>query len=261
MARRFGKRRRPRVAWFPTFGGARITEAESAPYPGIDFEQDVNDSKPNGDIFWEAQALTFDTSESAVQAQSDPADKTLKDIVAGNEWRLRRLVGKIFVYTLPFAKGDAADTLIDAAFGIIVCKTYDDGAPLTDFSEVNPLSQESMEDPWVWRRRWIFNPAGPLSNTVPTTGDLSNNFAYTDIPASNIRYGSVADGPHLDAKSNRIIHRSERLFAVFACRALNPLTEPWNSSFRFTRVRAFFDYRILGSLKSSSYGNRGNMSR
>lgn len=254
-------KRRPRVAWFPTFGGTRITEAESAPFPGIEQEFDIDDTKPNGDVFWDAVALTFDTSESAVQAQSDPDAKTLRDLIQGNEYRLRRIVGKIFIHVLPFAKGESADTLIDAAFGFIVCKTYDDGIPLTDFSEVNPLSQESMEDPWIWRRRWILNPAGPIINNIPTTGDLSNSLGYSDYPASNMRYGSVLDGPHIDAKSNRRVHRSERLFAVLAARNLNPQTEPWNSNFRPTKLRALLDYRLLGSLGSQQYGNRGNMAR
>lgn len=252
------RRRRPRVAWFPTFGGARIPEAQSSPFPGIEFELDVDTSLPNGDVFVDAVPLTFDTSQSAVEAQGSPTDKTLRDIVQGNEWRLRRIVGKCFLNCAGYTQGDTVATLADVALGFIVCKTYDDGVPITDFTEVNPLSQESMEDPWIWRRRWLLSANGDLVNTAQLTADVTNNAAYWGYPASNVRYGSVLDGPHIDAKSNRTIHRSERLFAVLAARKFN---NGGAINYRDFVVRGLLDYRLLGSLKSQQYGNRGNMAR
>lgn len=260
MARRF-KRRKPRVAWFPTFGGAPVPEGTSAPFPGVAAELELDGFVNSTDVVFDAQALTFDEGQGSVEAQADPTKRTLHDIITGNEWRLRRLVGKCFIWTSSANRGATVSPALDVAVGFIVCKTYDDGFPLTDFSEVNPLSQESMEDPWIWRRRWLLHPYGEIgSRAIVDQGnsDRRDSPEWWGFPASNVSYGSVADGPHVDAKSQRVIHRSERLFVVLAARRL------YNGgavAIQDTRVDMLLDYRILGSLKGSSYGNRGNTSR
>lgn len=255
------KRRRPRVAWLPTFGGAAVPEGTTAPFPGIESELEINTLTPGADIVFDAVPLTFDVSESAVEAQADPTKRSLRDIVQGNEWRLRRIVGKAFIGCAAAYAGTTHIPGVDVALGFIVCKTYDNGDPWTDFSEVNPLSQESMEDPWIWRRRWLLHPSGDnwstWTNFEGSSVDNQNSAQAYGFPVSNVSYGSVADGPHIDAKTQRRIHRSERLFAVLAARR-------WMSSGvaqADVTVRMLLDYRLLGSLGGTSYGNRGNTSR
>jgi len=268
MARRFARRRKPRVAWMPTFGGAPLDDPEwtTNPWPGVSLELNLlQDDPPEDGVIWDAFPLTFDVSEEAVQAQSDPDKRTLRDIVQGNEWRLRRLVGKAFITTAHGVQGATISPAVDVALGFIVCNTYDDGAPVTDFNEVNPLAQNSMEDPWFWRRRWLLHPYGFLSQSLavnPATADTRNSPQYWNLPATNIAYGSVADGPHIDAKTARVIHRSERLFGVLAARryvaevGITPETQ-----FQDIHVSMLLDYRLLGSLRGTSYGNRGNAAR
>lgn len=260
MARRL-KRRKPRVAWLPVFGAQPISEGVSNPWPGIEVELEIDDTVLDDDVVWDAFPLTFDTTQDAVSAQEDTNNqRTLRDIVEGNEWRLRRIVGKAFVGASHGVTGDAHTTLIDCALGFIVCKTYDDGAPVTDFNEVNPLAQDSMEDPWIWRRRWVLNP---YFNEMQNQGgildtDTRNTPAFWGFPQDTTRYGSVADGPHIDAKTARVIHRSERLYGVFAMRRwARDRGLDWST----VKARLLLDYRILGSLRGSSYGNRGNTSR
>lgn len=257
---RRSRKRRPRVAWFPIFGAAPITEATSNPAPGLEQVFEVDNFVPNGDVVWDATALTFDISEGAFAAQNDPNAKTLRDIIQGNEWRLRRIVGKAFIHVTSGTQGATAGTLADVALGFIVVKTDDDGNPTTDFSVVNPLAQDSMEDPWIWRRRWLLQPSGLHYPTVPNTGDLRNSYQYVQYPSTTAGYGSVMDGPHIDAKIGRRIHRSERLYSVLAARKWNPAIGTGTAVVDF-RVTSLLDYRILGSLGSSSYGNRGNTSR
>lgn len=267
MARRFARRRKPRVAWLPTFGGldSEDTELESDNWAGIRVQLNLLQDDPELDnIVWDAFPLTFDSSESATATQADPSKVTLRDIVQGNEWRLRRIVGKAFVTTAHGVQGATATTGIDVALGFIVSKTRDDGSPETDFNQVNPLAQNSMEDPWIWRRRWLLHPAGGFVNTdnaelaLDTRGDMR----FWSLPKNNMQYGSVADGPHVDAKTARVIHRSERLYGVLAIRryyadiGLVPETQLTDS-----QVNLFLDYRVVGSLRGSSYGNRGNTSR
>lgn len=257
---RRSRKRRPRVAWFPTFGAVPLAEATSGPAAGVEQQFEVDTFVPNGDVVWDATALTFDVSEGSAQAQSDPNAKTLRDIIQGNEWRLRRIVGKAFIHATQGTQGASGGTLADVALGFIVVKTDDDGGPTTDFGVVNPLVQDSMEDPWIWRRRWLLQPAGQHFPTVPNTGDLRNNYNYIQYPSTTAGYGSVMDGPHIDAKIGRRIHRSERLYSVLAARKWNPNIGTGTPIVDF-RVTCLLDYRILGSLGGSSYGNRGNTSR
>lgn len=245
----------------PTFGGADIAEHDAAPWPGLEVELTIDSGVPEDGVIWDAFPLTFDVSEDAVSAQADPDKRSLRDIVQGNEWRLRRLVGKAFISTFGGVQGSTAFPAIDVALGFIVSRTFDDGAPATDFNEVNPLSQDSMEDPWFWRRRWLLHPLGEYGNRAlqnQTTLDTTNDPRWWGFPTSNVSYGSVADGPHIDAKTARVIHRSERLYGVLACRRYYaggavPLND--------VGVRLLLDYRMVGSLRGASYGNRGYTSR
>lgn len=213
-------------------------------------------------IVYDAFPLTFDQSVDATGFDASVPDPeqnpTLADIVAGNEWRLRRIVGKFFCYV----ESDEIDspavqgTNQVVGLGFLVCKTYDDGAPLTDFTEVNPLAQNSMDDPWIWRRTWVLSPHGPAAFNV--TDDLRNNIAWSGFPKNTAGYGSAVDGPHIDQKTARRIHRGERLFAVVATRQwrLDPI-----GAGPETVIRYHLDYRLLGSVVRGSAGNRRNASR
>jgi len=252
----------------PTFGAAPLDDPEwtTNPWPGIAIELNlIQDDPPEDGVVWDAFPLTFDVSEEAVQAQSDPDKRTLRDIVQGNEWRLRRIVGKAFISTAHGVQGATISPAMDIALGFIVVNTYDDGAPTTDFNEVNPLAQNSMEDPWIWRRRWVLHPYGVQGSAGflnPNSIDTRNSPNEWGFPRSNVQCGSVADGPHIDAKTARVIHRSERLYGVLAARRY---MGDWDwtpeQQTQDMHVQMLLDYRIVGSLRGSSYGNRGNAAR
>lgn len=260
MARRFGRRKRPRVAWMPTFGGEAVVEHPAAPWPGIEAELIFNPADPVGDgVLYNAFPLTFDASEGAVEAAGATGTTSIREIVQGNEWRLRRIVGKAFVTTWHSTLGSGYASALDVALGFIVSNCHDDGSPTTDFNDVNPLSQDSMEDPWIWRRRWLLNPWDKLGANTTST----QNFVADGAPQDNLRHGSVADGPHVDAKTARVIHRSERLFAVLAARRWGAFgnADPPAPGYSTSAVRMLLDYRLVGSLRGSTYGNRGKTSR
>lgn len=254
------RRRRPKVAWLPTFGFAGLVEDPAAPAPGIEVELNFpagTATDPTvGGVLWDAFPLTFDETEGVENAQADPSKVTLRDLVIGNEWRLRRLVGKAFINVAHENQTGVAHPAYDVALGFIVSKTHDDGSPQTDFNSVNPLSQESMEDPWIWRRRWILHPDGEVANDPASSTE--NSPQYWGFPRSNVSYGSVLDGPHIDAKSGRVIHRSERLYGVLAGKIYYA---GGAISVAGGHIRMLLDYRLVGSLRGSSYGNRGNTSR
>lgn len=243
----------------PTFGGATVPEGTSAPFAGVEARLDLDGLVSERDVVFDAFPLTFDESISAWSDTGDPVlgekPHTLRDIVQGNEWRLRRIVGKAFLIATQDAVASNYSAGIDCAVGFIVCKTFDDGFPLTNFAECNPLSREAAEDPWIWRRRWLLHPGGPV-NPDPLASNLVSPWKW-GLPQNTMQYGSVADGPHIDQKTARVIHRSERLFCVIAARRYYPIGD----SFPTMYLRALIDYRLLGSLRGSAIGNRGNASR
>jgi len=259
VAFRTKRRRKPRVVWLPTFGGLD-TETALTTFQGV--RGSIIFDGITDEVVYDAFPLTFDLSYDAANEQyAIPLGtaRTLHDIVSGNEYRLRRIVGKAHIWT----HGDELDSpavqggLVDVACGFIVCDTDDDGAPGTLFSEVNPLAQMSSEDPWIWRRRWILNPYwNATSRTV--VDPLLNNFPYADIPGSTMRYGSAVDGPHIDQKTARRIGRSQRLFCVIAGR---PLLLTPGSDYGAMTLQYQLDYRLLASMLRSSPGNRGRASR
>lgn len=261
MARRFGRRKRPKVAWFPTFGGEENVQHDAEPWAGVEAEVNFDTSVPGDGVIYNAFPLTFDASKAALDAAQSTNVPTIRDIVQGNEWRLRRIVGKAFISTWHSTLGSSYTSLLDVALGFIVCECHDDGTPTTDFNQVNPLAQDSMEDPWIWRRRWMLNPFAPVVQNLATSSQ--NNPGLWGYPQTTSDYGSVADGPHIDAKTARVIHRSERLFAIVAARRFSNwgADDPPSPGFADTGLRLFLDYRLLGSLRGTTYGNRGNAAR
>lgn len=244
----------------PVFGLTPEPELPQDPAVGIDAELTIEAlAAPRQAIVWDAFPLTFDESFGGETSQASPEGRSLHDIVQGNEWRLRRIIGKCFVGAgATTTLSTISSALVEVGFGFIVVRTYDDGSPTTDFNEVNPLSQDSMEDPWIWRRVWMLNPFGSPYPTDTTT-PRANTLWTWDFPQTNARYGSVLDGPHIDAKTARVIHRQERLFGVLAVRR-NYMGFTPTTDLDYT-VRMHLDYRLLGSLRGTSYGNRRNTSR
>lgn len=261
MARRFARRRRPGVAWLPVYGVDAGTPEDPRPI-GVQTRLQI---PGDGTVRWDVTTLTFDDSRS----QPSGFEESLQDLVTGNQWRLRRIVGKLWAHWCnPESDSGHRPPVIDYAAGFIVGKTDDEGTPTADFDEVNPLVQEGADDPWIWRRRWFigttvggnkptaftFNANG---SAVFGVGDETTAAAY---PSSTADYHSVADGPHIDQKTARRIDRQERLLFVQAARWYN--AEELTLSYAAPGViSSFLDYRLLGSLIRTSSGNRRNASR
>jgi len=258
------RRRRPSVQWLPTLGlsvGSSI--GQYARPGGVEGTlQTTGLVTDTNQVIWDAFSLTYDysfESTAVVLTSVDPEyQPSLQDLVSGNEYRLRRIVGKFFAH----ASSDELDSpavqgaIVHAGLGFIISKTYDDGSPSTDFNEVNPLANNSTEDPWIWRRHWMLSPYGTYG--FDNASDLRGNYAVANYPKNTAGYGSAVDGPHIDQKTARRIHRSERLFAVVAIRE-------WKgdegSACAPLRLDYCLDYRLLGSLMKGSAGNKRNASR
>jgi len=255
MARRFGRRRKPLVQWLPVFGEGGNENNEAA--PGIRSELILSGNPDETRI--DAVGLTFDYTDSAETAQAAGDDnRTLRDLVSGSAYRLRRIVGKCFASWYNNTGSDDANwpSAIDYAAGFMVVRTDDNGNPYTDFEEVHPLSQDSAEDPWIWRRRWILSTFRGFTSSSVAVPRIHWGMGF---PNSTADYGSVADGPHIDQKTARVVGRQERLFFIQAARILDPLEQ--GSVPNPGGLVTYLDYRLLGSLMSTTTGNRRNASR
>lgn len=227
----------------------------------------TNNGTEQGGIDWLVAPVTFDTQINPEEAQTGVAlgaiPPTLRDLVSGSEWALRRVVGKCFV-TVASGAGTASPSTrapaIEVGCGLIVCNTDENGAPTTDFDDVNPLAQQTAEDPWVWMRHWLL---GTVGNAVGVPSDGSGTLpkweAAGQLPLNNTRYGSVMDGPHVDQKTARRIHRDQRLFFVLASRPTY-LTDVDDPTTEQIEVYARYMFRFLGNTIASR-GNRGNAAR
>jgi len=248
----------------PTFGGANAdSEVENefpTFFPGIRGQLQVTSQN----VAWDAFPLTFDYGFDSANEQANlpiGLEKSLADITSGNEWRLRRIVGKCFIHALADETDDPATqtSLCDVALGFMVCNTDDDGTPTTNFDEVNPLAQESMEDPWIWRRRWVLNPYGNML-ALNFQNNIQDAYGAATYPQTNAGYGSAVDGPHIDQKTARRIHRQQRLFAIIATRAWSDFESVAVPIGTYTMYYNL-DYRLLGSIGARAVGNRGFAAR
>lgn len=253
--RRF-RRRKPRVAWLPVFGNGLAPEGAS-PAMGY-FETDIVRVPANGSWSLDAYPLTFDQSQDEeIQQSLGTINNTLHDFVSGQEYRLRRVIGSLFL-SPGYPGGQSSNPghvmLYDVAAGLIVARTTEAGALS---GAPNPLRQDHATFPWIWRRRWMFrDPAYNVPNG--TTG--IQWFATSTSTPGGATYGNIGfqgtAGPYFDQKTARVIKQEERLYMMLACRSLISVAPGTQEGW----IGVNFDYRLLGSLRQN-IGNRRHASR
>jgi len=235
------RRAKPRVIWIPPNDDHCIDNVTSQ--SGIKvFSVDTSPKFP------------FTVGEAAVVVDAEPDTQavttSLADI-ASSAYRLRRIVGKIWVRmaqvddsSIVFAAVTAGLIIrrVDPVTGQSLAANSTNGAELT-----SPNELENYSDPWIWRRTWLIgNNASPAR---PATFPL--------FPETN-EFFSALDGPHIDQKTARIIGPEERLFLDVGVRS-NVTGAPSEDEIP-APVLVIYDLRVLGSMRSSS-GNRRNSSR
>lgn len=215
------------TGFFPGFGSFIIEGAIPAP----------------GDFVTGFTPLVSDLPAPAFQGSGVAID-TLSDIF-NSGYRLRRIVGKIFVdLSQPaVAGGECPEVLVTA--GIIVTRVNNDGTPVqADAQQQSPAIINNWSDPWIFRRSW------KLSNFLEAEAE-----GFALWPENNGQYGSIADGPHIDQKTARIIASEERLF-LYAT-----VTAPKLSSGAGNFVcHIDTDLRFVATLRQNA-GNRRNATR
>lgn len=242
------RKRRTKYLWLPPTGTTGGTIDTDDGWNGVDF----GSFGPGlgGTTTMLVRPLILDESSE------EQVDRNITG-AAQTDYFLKRLVGKWWINRQQLANDSGPATYVGA--GIFVAKANDPDSNLsinqpiginvaagatvsflTSNDQANailtysPLAADAITSPWIWRRTWI------LSNAVSTTASPNNAF-----PRSTSECHSVADGPHMDAKTARRIRDGERLWAVIALK-----NYPINSAVNVQPlVTAFLDYRALGQLR------------
>jgi len=246
------RRRKPRVVWLPPSalnrvdGSPAVTDFNS----GLgNFSLDITGGSYGASIsavvpVWsDLHAPDFDFSGLNAVSLSD---------MYNSGYRLRRIVGKLFIGMQQSTDQNptGGSAVAAATAGFIVLRTNAAGDPIDTTSEAYSATRiGNWSDPWIWRRTWI------LSDILAAPGSPSSLGLIW--PESNAEYGSVMDGPHVDAKTARVISAEERLFLVVT---LTQLAAPSDAQTGITGIRVYTDLRGVATLQNN-LGNRRNASR
>lgn len=241
------KRKSPRVVWLPQTNANTVGSAFgnlTASYQ--EFFVDV--AGDPGDFAVGEIPLVADGTQDILAA----AETSLADIYDSG-YRLRRIVGKIFISCEQIASGGPTSVLVTA--GIMVRRIDQTNGLSTAFLLANaaellsPGEIRNSSDPWIWRRSWQLNNliSGPALGVFAQTG-ITKNYGN--------QAGSALDGPHVDQKTARIIGPEERLFLTVSSTALTSGVDAQSTC----NCVILTDLRVLGSLRQTS-GNRRNASR
>jgi len=240
------RRTRPRVVWLPasTEGSAIVSSATT-----LIGGEELAITGPAGNFQTDLFPIVVDQPASA-----NTAEQSLSDF-EGSAYRLRRIVGKFWAGRQQVAQETNAPQRLIIYAGFIILRVDTNGAALSAATPVNyhPGLLESERDPWIWRRSWLIGNQGLAGGgaAIPSTSGFDG---LNCPPRGTWDYGSVSDGPHIDAKTARIVSDEERLFLVVGATALDGQQGE-------TAIYSFLaDLRVLASMKQAS-GNRRNASR
>lgn len=256
--RRFGRRRKPRVLWLPNPGTTTTLSA------GTDVT--INNSGAEFDFRTQLDAPTtvevpmvVDNPAEETEVGANLAAYQKLDLNFTTQWgyRLRRIVGKLFVSAAFDASGQDVDppaVLINA--GIIVRRVDDDtGQALQTGAGQDVATLRNNRDPWIWRRDWILGQ----TNGSNDTASVKDHGGLSTYAENNALAASVRDGPHIDQKTARVIGPEERLFMNLTASCL-PLDQSKFTPNHNPLVYFMFQYRVLATIHMNQ-GNRRNASR
>jgi len=227
--------------WLPAYGDEAVGSEDIQVVGFTDALFSINNGEAvNTNVF----ALLPD----APQEDYD-TNQPLVDII-GSEYALRRIVGKFHASTAG-SSGAPEQTLVKVGLGFFI-STVSPVEPLLPigapgnvftadtqeaaFDQYSPLALAAIRQPWIWRRTWILQA---LDGVSPQS-----------FPASTAGYGSVLDGPHIDAKTRRRVRQDERLFGSVSISYMQPefASEPAAGSQSITYN---LDLRFFGALRKA----------
>lgn len=245
MARRT-RGRRPRVVWLPQDPFFSVDSSGLGHSTLMSAVDTLAGSTTAGETVTIVAPCVRDVPINPLTAGSTLAD------IENSGYRLRRIVGKIWVGYITRGVEPTPPALVCCTAGFIVLRCDDQGIPLapTGNDNYNTLIIENTENPWIWRRSWLVgNPNGAAGSIINSQSGTTPGFI------NNLTLGGNSDGPHVDAKTARIVGPDERLFLV-----LSTMTIDVGDNGIAGQVQWLWDCRYLASMRSM-VGNRRNASR
>lgn len=243
-------RRRRKYTWFPAYGTG------------------INDGSSNFEHVTRYGELEVDrlsgTRTDVVACVPDLAPEnfdasSLLTEAITQEYILRRIVGKLHLCysqngSAYIAGAPPIPPAVFVAAGFFVARASDvsqadpEGSPVgyvgnsdvATFNLYSPLSRDTQREPWIWRRSWALGNNKDQANTNSTTR------GYELFPATNYD-GSVADGPHVDAKTVRRVGQDDRLWFAISTIMLSNQAASGNDGV----LSWFLDVRYLGALRKA----------
>jgi len=248
------RRKKPRVVWLPTTPEFS-TDTLGLVSWSFSGSNTLDDTSADGRATMEVPVILDGSGSGPLSPIS-----TLSDI-ENSGYRLRRIVGKIFVFIGQTRITTAS--IIGVTAGFIIRRTDPNGASLAGAvvaDNVNPATIDNQMDPWIWRRSWLLGNGPSFSSDGGSPTNESTALIDQRTPSTNFGrdQGSALDGPHVDQKTARIIGPEERLFLDVSATVVLPNASPPNTG--NPSVVIVTEFRVLGSMRTSS-GNRRNASR
>lgn len=263
------RRRRRKWTWFPIIGTVDPTEGRD---------------DTNGRVF----GIPFDGSGASnaiafplipdVQSEADAALGNAAQLLLAlsTDYEIERIVGKCFVSASAPQDdvGAIAPKVVQVGCGLFIAKQADaqagggnnlplGAATLIELLEnYSPISNDTATMPWMWKRDWILS----TGRTNLITASDPTNFMMTaqaqsvggfglgtfvpGAPTTNIGYGSVMDGPHVDSKVNRRVRSDSRLWFIAAVRSLDRLLGNVTPTANVLgEVKGLINIRVLGATR------------
>lgn len=235
-------RRKRRYTWMPTLGG--LESAGDASYNTSYFNAAITADAPSKGAN-NLYVTPIIPDYTLWQTGNSPTGPSLRDTTEGQDWLLKRIVGKLHIGVAQFAAAPLATTptiiKVAAAFFVARADDADPNIPDLNNDEIDPLGTKNVRQPWIWRRNWVL--MNGLSGTAPQFQTISevNNNGF-----------SVADGPHIDSKVSRRIRREERLWFVINAYGYNNMFDTFATYDERGDVQFSLDYRVLGAMRRSN---------
>lgn len=232
------RRRRRGGSWLPLVGTLFNDGQPDSTWFTFSADWGAGSAPSIGDRFSFGAAPT-DTVGAFVLTQDDTPDvdnpdagSSLRDFVEGQEYLLERVVGKIYC-GFGRTAGQVNTAIVAAGLAVL---PVEDGAPTTpamNIDDYDPLLARNAQAPWLWRRTWLLSNQG-----------IDSEFPY--FPETNVGYGSLGDGPHLDTRgTKRRIRKEQRIFLCASAQVRNNASSGAETSF----IDFTVDLRLFGAMR------------
>lgn len=244
------RRRRTKYQWLPNIGQAGVnnqTEEDSAFISAV-FNGAISDGGQTNLLI---APLIHDTPKEG--ATDSGVIGTPLAYLIGNDYILRRIVGKCFI-SQGQRSTEAVNTSVIHTVGIFIARADDENvgtgtngpvgssALVTALQDYGPQHLDVIREPWIWRRSWILS----VTSANPAVTIPPQPLGDERYPGTTAGYGSVLDGPHIDAKTVRRVGQDNRLFVAWQARTF-PINIGGDVNENHSALMTL-DLRLLGRL-------------